>query len=678
MKKIYAFLLISLLLFSCSEKPSPGPGPDPKPEPVVEAGASNISYQLLVYSFADSNGDGIGDFKGIESKLDYLAAMGVEALWLSPIHPATSYHGYDVEDYAAVNPEYGTLSDFQSLLNAAHSKGIKIYIDYVLNHTSKNHPWFLDATSSAESQYRDYYMISPDPQADVKAGRFPMMSKSSYNSGEWSRVATGSSQGGKIKFTLGLSSGKPSWIKAEQVSEITNSGTRNTGVWLYYSDGKMEQFYSDGTATLSLSLELQSEWGVLVRTSQDSSWPVGTKYGGKTGSNLLSYGNPVSLYPSTSSFDPADILLPGMTQEYYLSVFGSYMPDVNYGAASSCETSAAFHAMTQAADKWIEMGVDGFRLDAVKHIYHNAGSDENPTFLKKFYDHCNATYKACGHANETCGYANDGSLRTRSAISSDFYMVGEQFSEAKEVAPYYKGIPALFEFAFWWRLSEAINSSTGSGFAATIRDCHDSYKTYRSNPIAATKLTNHDEDRAGSTLGRNPDKMKLAAAVLLTCDGSPYIYQGEELGYWGTKSGGDMYVRTPVMWNADGSSLAGKKLEGSLDKSMLAASISVENQLKDNASILNEYRTLGSLRKKYKALGEGDIVPYAVSSNSAIAAWYRTSLTQKVFVIHNFGANTASVAISENLTNMIGSNGSVRISDQKITLGSYSSAIFLL
>lgn len=644
---------------ACSEKPSPGPGPDPKPEPVVEAGASNISYQLLVYSFADSNGDGIGDFKGIESKLDYLAAMGVEALWLSPIHPATSYHGYDVEDYTGVNPEYGTLSDFQSLLNAAHSKGIKIYIDYVLNHTSKNHPWFLDATSSAESQYCDYYMISPDPQADVKAGRFPMMSKSSYNSREWSRVATGSSQGGKIKFTLGLSSGKPSWIKAEQVSEISNKGNRNTGVWLYYSDGKMEEFYSDGSATLALSLELQSEWGVLVRTSQDSSWPVGTKYGGKTGSNLLSYGNPVSLYPSTSSFDPADILLPGMTQEYYLSVFGSYMPDVNYGAASSCENSAAFKAMTQAANKWIEMGVDGFRLDAVKHIYHNAGSDENPTFLKKFYDHCNAKYKACGHAD-------------------DFYMVGEQFSEAKEVAPYYKGIPALFEFSFWWRLSEAINSSTGSGFAATIRDCHDSYKTYRFNPIAATKLTNHDEDRAGSTLGRNPDKMKLAAAVLLTCGGSPYIYQGEELGYWGTKSGGDMHVRTPVMWNADGSSLAGKKLEGSIDKSMLTASISVENQLKDNASILNEYRTLGSLRKKYKALGEGDIVPYAVSSNSAVAAWYRTSLTQKVFVIHNFGANTASVAISENLSNMIGSNGSVRISDQKITLGSYSSAIFLL
>ncbi len=657
MKKIYAFLLISLLLFSCSkDNGTPEPGPEPVP---VESGVSNISYQLLVYSFADSNGDGIGDFKGIESKLDYLAAMGVEALWLSPVHPATSYHGYDVEDYALVNPEYGTMSDFQSLLNAAHSKGMKIYIDYVLNHTSKNHPWFLDATSSADSPYRDYYMISPDPQADVKAGRFPMMSSSSYNSGEWSRVATGAAQGGKIKFTLGLSSGKPSWIKAEQVSEIINNGKRNTGIWLYYSDGKMAEFYSDGSATLSLSLELQSDWGVLVRTSRDDSWPTGTKYGGKTGSNLLSYGNPVTLYPSSSSFDPADILLPGMTQEYYLSVFGSYMPDINYGAASSCENSAAFKELTLIADKWITMGVDGFRLDAVKHIYHNANSDENPTFLKKFYDHCNATYKACGHAD-------------------DFYMVGEQFSEANEVAPYYRGIPALFEFAFWWRLSEAINSSTGRNFAATIRDCHDSYKTYRTNPIAATKLTNHDEDRAGSTLGRNPDKMKLAAAVLLTCGGSPYIYQGEELGYWGTKAGGDMYVRTPVMWNADGSCLASKKLEGSIDASMLTPAISVEKQLQDNASILNVYRTLGGLRKKYKALGEGDIVPYAVSSNSAVAAWYRTILTQKVFVIHNFGANTASVALSENLSNMIGQSGSVKISDGKITLGAYSSAIFLL
>ena len=123
---------------------------------VSRNGKSGISYQLLVYSFADSNGDGCGDFKGIESKLDYLKSMGVQALWLSPIHKSSSYHGYDVLDYTSIDPDFGTEDDFKSLVNSAHSKGIKIYLDYVINHTSKDHPWFLDAKSNADSKYRDY------------------------------------------------------------------------------------------------------------------------------------------------------------------------------------------------------------------------------------------------------------------------------------------------------------------------------------------------------------------------------------------------------------------------------------------------------------------------------------------------------------------------------------------
>ena len=117
MKKICALILFSFLLFSCNkENPTPTPGPDPGPVP-VELGESDISYQLLVYSFADSNGDGIGDFKGIEQKLDYFTSLGVGALWLSPIHPSSSYHGYDVVDYSTVNPEYGTEADFKHLLD---------------------------------------------------------------------------------------------------------------------------------------------------------------------------------------------------------------------------------------------------------------------------------------------------------------------------------------------------------------------------------------------------------------------------------------------------------------------------------------------------------------------------------------------------------------------------------
>lgn len=115
------------------------------PDVLPEGGKSDITYQMLVYSFADSNGDQIGDFRGIINHLDYLEEMGVSAIWLSPIHKASSYHGYDVLDYDSINPLYGTEDDFKALLDAAHNKGIKIYLDYVLNHTSKNHPWFLNA-----------------------------------------------------------------------------------------------------------------------------------------------------------------------------------------------------------------------------------------------------------------------------------------------------------------------------------------------------------------------------------------------------------------------------------------------------------------------------------------------------------------------------------------------------
>ena len=116
---------------------------------------SSTTYQLLIYSFADSNGDGIGDFKGIQNRLDYLDGLGVTALWLSPAHPTSSYHAYDVDDYRTVNPLYGTEQDFKDLIDAAHGKGIKIYMDYVLNHSGRNNAWFKQAVADPASPYRE-------------------------------------------------------------------------------------------------------------------------------------------------------------------------------------------------------------------------------------------------------------------------------------------------------------------------------------------------------------------------------------------------------------------------------------------------------------------------------------------------------------------------------------------
>ena len=109
---------------------------------------ADISYQLLVYSFADGNGDKVGDLPGLTRRLDYIDALGASAVWLSPIHPAASYHGYDVLDYEAVNPAFGTDADLRAFIDAAHARGIRVYLDYVLNHTGKDHPWFKSAAAS--------------------------------------------------------------------------------------------------------------------------------------------------------------------------------------------------------------------------------------------------------------------------------------------------------------------------------------------------------------------------------------------------------------------------------------------------------------------------------------------------------------------------------------------------
>ncbi|WP_304226534.1 alpha-amylase family glycosyl hydrolase [Gracilinema caldarium] len=127
--------------------------------------AAGPAYQVLVYSFADSDGNGYGDIKGLIQALDYLNDsnpethndLNVSALWLSPINPASSYHGYDVKDYKAIDPKLGTMADFEELVREAHKRGIKIILDMVFNHTSREHPWFLEAMKSASSPYVNYY-----------------------------------------------------------------------------------------------------------------------------------------------------------------------------------------------------------------------------------------------------------------------------------------------------------------------------------------------------------------------------------------------------------------------------------------------------------------------------------------------------------------------------------------
>ena len=120
---------------------------------------SGIIYQIYPRSFKDSNGDGIGDLRGIQSKLDYLEWLGIDAIWISPIFPSPmADFGYDVSDYTDIDPLFGTLAEFDALLADVHSRGMKLLLDYVPNHTSDRHPWFIDARSSRASGKRDWYI----------------------------------------------------------------------------------------------------------------------------------------------------------------------------------------------------------------------------------------------------------------------------------------------------------------------------------------------------------------------------------------------------------------------------------------------------------------------------------------------------------------------------------------
>jgi maltose alpha-D-glucosyltransferase / alpha-amylase len=130
-----------------------------------------VFYQLHVKSFADSNADGIGDFVGLTSKLDHLAALGVDCLWIQPMYPSPFRDdGYDISDYTAIHPSYGTLEDFQTFLQAAHERGLRVIIELVLNHTSDQHAWFVEARSSTDNPRRDWYVWSDtdDRYRDVR------------------------------------------------------------------------------------------------------------------------------------------------------------------------------------------------------------------------------------------------------------------------------------------------------------------------------------------------------------------------------------------------------------------------------------------------------------------------------------------------------------------------------
>jgi glycosidase len=548
--KKYLLLAALVLLFAAcgGDKPVTPPQP-PTPEwDIVDQVSqyearefdgekrAGVFYEIFVRSFADSDGDGIGDFGGVTAKLDYLDDLGVAGIWLMPIFETGSYHGYDIIDFERVNPEYGTMADFETLIDEAHKRQIRVILDFTPNHTSNQNRWFTEACRSETNDYRSFYHFSKTTTA-----------------GGWYQV------------------------------------------------------------------------------------PQGT-----------------TSYKYQGSFDRS-------------------MPDLNYGPASTSETSPAFEALTDAAKFWVDKGVDGFRLDAVKHIYDNETSNENPTFLGKFYTTLNSYFAG----KSELGF-------------EDIYMVGECWTGTDAMAKYYTGLPALFDFTAWTdRLLYAIVNSHAKWFPGDMIAEREVFARYRTDFIQATKLSNHDENRTrtavgGGSLVASAERAKIAAAVLLTSIGSPYLYYGEEIGMLGDKSTGDINVREPFLW-AD-------RVEDTFRTTWTNSKVNtdigignVASQAESVTSIYNVYRKFMRLRNSYPALAEGSIsLPAdfdgANNDNKQVMAFLRTHGTERLLVLHNVSATPSSYVINREIDRPIADMNHVTIESQgtnkhTVSMPPYSSII---
>ena len=141
----------------------------------------SVVYQIYPRSYRDSNGDGIGDLNGITEKMDYLKELGIDVIWLSPVYESPNDdNGYDISNYKGIMQEFGTMEDFDRMLAAAHERGIRIVMDLVVNHTSDEHPWFVESRKSADNPYRDYYIWK-----DGKNGKTPNNWSSCFSGSAW-------------------------------------------------------------------------------------------------------------------------------------------------------------------------------------------------------------------------------------------------------------------------------------------------------------------------------------------------------------------------------------------------------------------------------------------------------------------------------------------------------------
>jgi glycosidase len=533
--KLIYFLVIALTIGACIK---------PTAEKVVNVEertvdfSNAIFYEIFVQSFADSDGDGIGDIVGMTSKLDYLDELGVDVIWLMPMSPSPSYHKYDVTDYRGIHPDYGTLDNFKDFITAAHERNISVVMDFVINHSGSDHPWFQDAKTGPEAKYRDYYV--------------------------WAN-------------------------KDSIVSQIAKKETS------FDSDNVRQWHPVDGDES----------------------------------------------------------------KEHFYGFFHGGMPDMNY------DNPVLRKEMYDIGKFWLsEVGVDGFRLDAAKHIYPDERATDSQAFWIEFKSEMEK-------------------------VNPNVYLIGEVWSDAKNASPYAAGFSSLFNFDRAFSILESVNQervlvaeiaghgykidSTGGSIPDVINSSFPEFKNYNEDFYDASFLSNHDQNRTASVLGEDPAKIKLAASLLFTLPGTPYVYYGEEIGMSGRKP--DENIREPYLWDVD--SLDASRTSWMIPKYTTQETVDpLSAQMTNEYSVYAHYKKLIALKKE-DVLSKGDIQNIDFNNNRIIA-FSRTYKEESVVVIHNLSA--APVALDaakiQGYDAVMWSNGSIEREENKVILAAKSSIVY--
>lgn len=507
-----------------------------------------VVYQVYPRSFYDSNGDGIGDLNGVRAKLDYIRRLGVDVIWLNPIYKSPNDdNGYDISDYRAIMDEFGTMEDFDRLLAEAHEKGLRIVMDLVVNHTSDEHPWFIESRKSAESPYRDYY------------------------------------------------------------------------IWREGKDGNPP-----------------NNWGASFR---GSAWERCEETG-----------------------------------MYYLHTFSKKQPDLNW------ENETVRGEVYDLMRFWLDKGIDGFRMDVINYISKTPEMPDGP-MMNRLYGNFRPYCLNGPRVHEFLKEMN------REVLSHyDVMTVGETPGVSVEQAQRYTGpdeheLNMVFQFAHVnldydengkWTLKRV----PLDGLRRVLSEWQTGLHGKGWNSLY---LNNHDQPRMVSRFGDDStEALRSASAKMLgvlmhMMQGTPYVYQGEELGMtnvafpdisdyrdidtlnaWNEMTG-ELGVspehmmacihrrsrdnaRTPMQWSAapNAGFTTGTPWIGVNPN---YRTINVEAQENDPDSVLCFYRRLIALRRELPIITEGDYA-LLLADHPQIFAYQRSWQGQRLYVICSFSAQT--------------------------------------